>query len=171
MSIQYWLSQAIVVIAYVILGIGFRKKERIKILIFNSLYELLMIIHYSLLRGTMGVIVSIIALLRNFLFIYNEKRGKSNSSWVLVAFSLISVALTIIFYQSPTDILLCILTLVGIFSYWCSNTKVMRIGNLIISGCYIVYAISLKSWFLIVCEVYLVISTIIGYLKHEQNQN
>lgn len=170
MSIQYWISQALVVIAYIILGIGIRKKERMTLLLSSSLYQLLMVIHYSLLLGLMGVIAGVIALLRNIIFIYNEKRNKSNPTWILIAFSLISIALTFIFYKSPADILPCILTLVGIYSYWCTNTKVTRIGNLIISGCYIVYAIPLKSWFLMICEIFVIINTIRGYLEYERNK-
>lgn len=168
--LAYWVSQATVVVAYIILGIGLRKKERIEILKFSSIYQLFMIISYILLFGTMGVIASIIALLRNFLFIYNEKKGKSNPSWILVLFCLIAVVLTFVFYKSPVDVSPCILTLIGIFSYWCTNTKVTRLGNLMISVCYIVYAISLNSWFTIICEAYLVINTIIGYLKYERHQ-
>lgn len=169
MPMTYWISQIVVVIAYIVLGIGLRKKERLQILTFSSFYQILMIIHYSLLLGIMGIIASIIALLRNFLFIYNEKKGKRNPSWILILFGIIAIVLTVIFYESPADILPCILTLVGIFSYWCTNTKITRIGNLIISGCYIVYAISLNSWFTIICELYLVINTIIGYIQHEHH--
>ena len=118
----------------------------------------------------MGVIASIIALFRNFLFIYNEKRGRSNPSWILLLFGIIAIILTIIFYKSSVDILPCVLTLVGIYSYWCTSTKITRLGNLIVSGCYIIYAISLNSWLTIVCEAYLVINTIFGYLKYERHR-
>lgn len=167
----YWLSQILVVIAYIFLGIGLRKEKRLQILTFSSIYQLLMIVHYSLLLGVMGIIASVIALLRNFLFIYNEKKGKSNPTWILVLFSILAIILTVIFYQSPIDLLPCILTLVGIYSYWCRNTKVTRIGNLVISGCYIIYAIPLFSWFSIICELYLVVNTIIGYFQHERPQH
>ena len=167
--LNYWISQIIIIVAYIILGIGLRKKERIQILTFSSLYQGLIVISYILLLGTMGVIAGIIALLRNVLFIYNEKKGRTNSSWILVIFSIIAIILTIIFYETPIDIFPCVLTLVGIFSYWCTSTKITRIGNLIVSGCYIIYAIPLKSWFTIICEMYLVINTIIGIVKHERH--
>lgn len=168
--LMYWSSQALVIIAYILLGIGLRKKERIQILFFSSLYQGLVLISYVLLFGTMGIISSIIALLRNFLFIYNEKKGKnSNPSWILILFSIIAIILTIAFYESPVDIFPCILTLVGIYSYWSTSTKITRLGNLVVSGCYIIYAISLNSWFTIICEMYLIVNTIIGYFKFERH--
>lgn len=168
--LMYWSSQALVIIAYVLLGIGLQKKERIEILFFSSLYQIFMLISYILLLGTMGIISSIIALLRNFLLIYNERKGKNtNSYWILILFSLIAIILTIAFYESPVDIFPSILTLVGIYSYWSTSTKITRLGSLVTSGCYIVYSISLSSWFTIICEIYLVVNTIIGYFKFERH--
>ena len=167
----YYLSQLIIILAYIILGIGFRKKERIKILKFSSIYQGMMVVSFMLLKGTMGIIASIISLMRNFLFIYNEKKRKSNPSWALVLFCILAVILTIVFYKKPVDIFPLIMTLIGIFSYWCTNTKITRLGNVTISACYIIYAISLRSWFSIICESYLIVNTLIGFFKHEVHNN
>ena len=165
--LNYWISQVIIVIAYIILSIGLRRKERIQILIFSSIYQGLIVISYTLLFGIMGVIASTISLLRNFLFIYNEKKGKNNSLWIFALFNVITIILTIIFYKSIVDIFPCIFALVGTYSYWRTSTKVTRLGNLVVSGCSVIYAIPLSSWFTVICETYLIINTIIGYIKHE----
>ena len=167
----YWLSQIIVVLAYALLGMGFRKEKRLEILTFSTIYQILMIIHYSLLSGIAGIIASIIALVRNLIFIHNEKKNKTNPSWLLILFCTIAIVSTILIYTSFADILPCILTLLGIYSYWSKNTKITRIGNLLISVCYILYGISLNSWLTIFCELYIIVNTIIGYLKYERNQN
>ena len=164
----YWISQIIIVIAYITLGVGLSKEKRLQILTYSSIYQVLAIVHYALLFGVMGIVSSVISLFRNFLFIYNEKKGKSNPAWILILFSVIAVILTIIFYKSTTDILPCILTLIGIFSYWCRNTKITRVGNLFISVCYIAYAITLHSWFFIACELILIVFTTFGYFKHKR---
>jgi uncharacterized membrane protein HdeD (DUF308 family) len=170
MDTKYWIAQAIIVVAYILLGIGLRKKNRMEILAFSCIYQALMVIQFTLLGGVMGIIASIIALLRNALFIYNEKKSKANPKWILAVFGVIAIVLTIIFYKSPVDILPCVLTLVGIYSYWASSTKVTRVGNIVISMCYIIYAIPFKSWFSIICEGYLIINTIVGYCKFESKK-
>ena len=170
MNTKYWIAQVLVVIAYILLGIGLRRKKRMEILAFSSIYQTLMVIQFALLSGVMGIIASIIAVFRNLLFMYTEKKGRANPKWVLAVFGIIAIILTIVFYKSPVDILPCVLTLVGIYSYWASSTKVTRIGNIIISMCYILYAIPLKSWFSIICEGYLIVSTIIGYCKFESKK-
>ena len=170
-TITYWLSQVILIIAYAILGLGFQKEKKLQILTFSTIYQFLMIMHYSLLSGIAGIIASVIALVRNLIFINNEKKGKNNPAWILILFCVIAIISTILIYSSVSDILPCILTLLGIYSYWSINTKIIRIGNLLISICYILYGISLNSWLTIFCELYIIINTIIGYLKYEHCQN
>lgn len=167
----YWISQIIVIIAYALLGIGFRKEKKLQILTFSTIYQVLMIIHYSLLSGIAGVIASIIAFVRNLIFIHNEKKEKNNPTWLLILFCIIAIMSTILIYTSITDILPCILTLLGIYSYWSINTKIIRIGNLLISVCYIIYGISLNSWLTIFCELYLIVNTLVGFFKYECHQN
>ena len=64
--LNYWISQVIIVIAYIILSIGLRRKERIQILIFSSIYQGLIVISYTLLFGIMGVIASTIGSMSSF---------------------------------------------------------------------------------------------------------
>lgn len=171
MSASYYISQALVVIAYLLLGIGLKQKKQLQILTFSTIYQFIMIFSYLLLDGTMGIFASLIALVRNFVFIYNEKQNKKNSIITLILFSLIAIGLTIKFYKNFIDLFPLALTLIGIFSYWSSNTKITRIGNIIISLCYIIYSIPLKSWFTIVCEVYLIIQTLLGYFKNNYHSS
>lgn len=166
----YITSQILIVLAYIILGIGLRKEKRIQILNYSNIYQLLLMFSYMLLGGIMGILSSIISLCRNILFIYNEKRNRENSKMILIVLSIISISLTIIFYKSPIDFFPCILTLIGIYSYWCKDTKVTRIGNILVSACYIIYAIPLKSWFSIIAEMYIVINTLIGCFKYEKKK-
>lgn len=167
MKTSYILSQVLIIIAYIILGIGLGKKSRKHILVYSSIYNILSASHYILLSGTMGAISNIIGLIRNLSFYYNEKKGRKNSKMLLLIFCFIAIVLTIIFYKTPVDLFPCILSLIGIYSYWNTNTKVTRIGNILISICYIIYSIPIKSYFLIILEGYLVIKTLIGYFKYE----
>jgi len=164
----YWLSQLFVVIAYIICGIAFLQKKQFKILILVTIFNLLMLIQFSLLGAIMGAIANGINISRNLLFIYNIKIKKENTKIVLYFFLLITIVLTFVFYSSPIDLFPCILALIGTYAYWSNNTKTVRICNLICSCCYIIYAIPIKSYFTIIAEAYLVLTTIIGYLKHER---
>ena len=133
MDFIYIFSQILVIIAYIFLGLGLGKKSRKQILLYGIIYNALIAVHYMLLSGIMGAIASIIGLIRNILFYYNEKKKKKNSILLLYSFFIITIIFTIIFYKTPIDILPCILTLIGIYAYWNTNTKITRIGNILIS--------------------------------------
>lgn len=164
------LSQIIVLIAYIICGIAFLQKNQCRILIFVSIFNLLMLIQYFLLNATMGIIVNIINILRNIVFIYNFKNNKSNSICLLIIFCLFSVFLTIYFFSSFIDIFPCFIALIATFSYWINNTKILRICNILCSICYIIYAIPIHSYVTIIAEIYLIITSVIGYLYYERKK-
>lgn len=167
----YLISQLLVIIAYIICGIAFLQKNKTKILILVSIFNALILIQYSLLNATMGMIANAINILRNFIFIINLKLNKPNSKILLILFLLSTIALALIFYTTPIDIFPCIITLISTFSYWINNTKVLRICNVFCSLSYIIYALPLKSYTTIIAETYLIITTIIGYIKHEKNNS
>lgn len=172
MDSTYIFSQILVVMAYIILGIGLGKKNRKQILFYGIIYNILIGIHYIFLSAIMGTIASIIGLLRNIIFYYNEQNKKKNSYSLLYVFFITTILITIAFYKTPIDILPCVLTLIGIYSYWNSNTKITRIGNILVSICYIIYSIPIRSYFTTILELYTVIATLIGYFKHEiKNSN
>jgi len=165
---SFVFSQILVVISYILLGIGFLSKTKLKILKYSICFNVFMIIHYILLNGTMGIVSSIVNTSRSVYFAINEKRGKENPKYSLIFFIGISVILGVLFYSQPIDIVPCVLAIIWSYTYWNSNTKIVRICNLICSLCYIIYAIYLNSWMVIICELYLSIATILGFIKHEK---
>lgn len=164
------IAQIIVFIAYIICGMAFLQKKQYKILIFVSLFNFLMLVQYYLLNATMGIIANIINIIRNLVFIYNIKHNKQNSIYILAFFCIATISLTIVFYNSYLDIFPCFIALIGTFSYWINNTKVLRLCNILCSVCYIIYAIPLRSYITIIAEFYLIITSIIGYVKHEKKK-
>lgn len=170
MFTNYLLSQLLVLIAYAICGIAFLQKKQIKILFLVTYFNILMLIQYSILGGVMGIIANAINIARNIIFIYNLKSDNKNSKFLLSVFFLATIVLTICFYSAPIDIFPCVIALIGTFSYWINNTKILRICNIVCSLCYIIYAIPLHSYVTIIAEVYLFITTIVGYIKHEKSK-
>lgn len=163
----YIFSQVIVMFAYIICGIGFLKKEKLQILYFSTIFSILILIQYMLLNAYSGILACTINIFRNLLFIFNIKNNKRNSELELILLCSITILCTIFLYKTLFDLIPMILAIVGIFSYWNSNTKILRICNLICSLCYILYAIPFKSLITIICEIYLIVTTSIGIFKHE----
>lgn len=168
MEISYSLivSQLLVTIAYLILGIGMRKEKRMHILIFSNVYNVFLISSYLILGAISGVISCSVSFVRNLLFMYDEKNNNPTPNYVMFIFVVIAIVLTKIFYKSPIDIFPCALTVITIFTVGSRSTRVNRLGSLFASVCWIIYAIAFKSWIVIICESYLAICTIIGLVKY-----
>lgn len=115
----------------------------------------------------MGSIVCIVNIVRNLTFVYYEKKSTNNNIFSLLLFSSITIILSIIFYTAPIDLVPCLLSLFGLLAYWSPTTKTLRILNILCSFCYIVYAVYLKSYFTILCELILIMTTLIGLFKHD----
>ena len=164
----YILSQIFVAIAYIILGIGIRKEKRMQILIYSNIYNIFLILSYIMLGAISGTISCSVSFFRNFLFMHDEKNNKSTSNVILVFFAIITIVLTMVFYKSPIDLFPCILTVITIYTVGSRSTKVNRLGSLFASVCWIIYAIAFKSWFVIICESYLAVNTIIGLIKYNK---
>ena len=73
---SYITSQILIVIAYIILGIGMSKKKYSQIMTTTIIYSSLMIIQFALLGAIMGLISNSINLIRNIIFKYNDSHGK-----------------------------------------------------------------------------------------------
>ena len=163
----YIISQVLVVIAYMLCGVGFLKKEKKKILCFSTLFNIFILVQYVLLNAISGIALSILNIIRNVLIMHNLKENKESNRFSLILLCIISVVITVIFYKSIIDLFPMILAIVGILCYGCKSTKVLRTCNIICSLCYIIYAIPLNSFVTIICEIYLISATLIGLIKHE----
>jgi len=170
MSFVWAASQALTVLAYVFLGIGLVRKRRMDILLTGCVFHVLMGAQFLLLGGTMGLAATAVSLLRNVAFAVNERRGKANPKRLLAVFALAVLSLTAFFFRTPADLLPAGFSLIGLFIYWYPGTRTVRIGTFAISICYIAYAVPLESWSTVVCEVFIMASTTVGYLRHERTK-
>ncbi len=64
------------------------------------------------------------------------------------------------------NIFSCVITLFELYSFW-NKKKVHRICTIIVGVCSIICAIPLKSWLLVICELYVIINTIVVLVKYD----
>lgn len=161
------------VIAYIIFGYALWKDKKAGMLKASIIFSLMLTIYFLLIGGIAGAVGCIIAVLRNLYFYRNEKMNKENTIWVLVIFFAIVFISTYIIYEAPNDLIICLLSLVGVFTFWYSKNKngftnkdiVLKSGQAFISLGYIAYAITLKSWLQIPCEMILFLAGTLGTFK------
>ena len=79
MTVAYIASQVLTVVMYILLGITYQIQDRKKVLILNVISLIVNAIIYVLLDAYSGLSMCIVALVRNFIFLIDEKRnGKSD---------------------------------------------------------------------------------------------
>ena len=170
LTASYIISQLVVIGAYIIYGIGFLGKSKVGMIAKSIVYNALMIAQYILLGATSGIIASSVNVARNAYFIYAYKKEKGTKV-VIVLSVILTIVLTMITYESWIDILPLMFSLIAVVAYGEKKigTKFLRCLNIASSIFYIIYAICIQSWTVVPLEFYVILTTIIGWVKHERN--
>lgn len=170
-TVPYIISQVIVVVAYLVYGMGFLGKTKVGMISKSIAYNALLVIQYIILGATSGIIASSVNVARNAYFIYAYKKEKGTRAVIIISI-IVTIVLTAVTYKSPIDILPLLFSLIAVVAYGAKEigTKFVRCLNIAASIFYIVYAICIHSWLMVPCETYVIITTVIGWIKHEKQE-
>ena len=176
---EYIVSQIFVCLTYICFGLTYFTSNRNKILIVCLLALLFNGVHYSLLSAWAGLGVVIVAVIRNVLFMIQERIPVLDKyiidDWIiLITLLIISVVVAAITYDSIFCLFSIVSSIVYTISVWQKNVKVYRILGLVASVLSLVYLVYISSIFGIILEsllfVTMLISTII-FSKKEKSKN
>lgn len=167
----YILSQIFIILNYVFLVITYQLKKKEKILLFNIAAQTSAGLSYICLGAYTGLAMTIVSIIRNIVFIVNEKKnGVSEKTtpneilMLLVIFALIAT-LSVITFNGFLSLMSVFATMLYTFSVWQKNTKIYKILGIPVSILWISYNIYIGSIFGIILEIILMISAIIGFVK------
>ena len=147
----------------------YQQKTRKNLLICKAVTDVLWIIHYFLLGGYTGAIVTCVALVREVVFFRSDRHNK-NSKRILVIFLCISVLCTALTWGGIFSIFAILGSMLSIVSFWVGEPKVSRIMAFPISGCMLIYGVSNGSMAVLINEVLVMVSSLIGILKHDRKK-
>lgn len=169
LTVPFIISQIVVIVAYIIYGIGFLGKTKVGMIAKSIAYNALLVVQYVLLGATSGIIASSVNVARNAYFIYAYKKEKGTKAVIIISV-VVTIVLTAVTYKSPIDILPLMFSLIAVVAYGAKKigTKFVRALNIAASIFYIIYAICIHSWLMVPCETYVIVTTIIGWIKHEK---
>lgn len=170
LEITYILSQVFIIINYTLIGVTYYAKDRRKILILNIISMIAESISYILLNAWTGFAMCVVAMLRNIIFIMDEKKnGKRETIHKTdIMILLILYAITIIFsiftYDGFLSLLSVVATCVYTFSVWQKKTKVYKLLGIPTGILWISYNIYIQSIFGIILETILFVCSTTGFL-------
>lgn len=169
-DITYILSQIFTIINYTLLGLTYYAKDRKKILIISFLSIIANGVAYILLSAWTGLAMCIVALIRNVIFILDERRnGKKDTInkkdiIILIVLYLITIISTIFTYDGFLSLLSVFATSIYTYSVWQKKPSMYKILGIPGGILWILYNIYIKSIFGIILESILLICSISGYI-------
>lgn len=176
-SITYILSQIFTIIMYALLALTYYAKDRRRVLVINFLSIIANCIAYIFLNAWSGLAMCIVALIRNIIFLVDEKkngkREKNNKTDIIILVILysISVISAVFTYEGFFSLLSVLATMMYTYSVWQKNTTIYKILGIPVGITWMVYNIYIFSIFGVILESILLICSITGYLLEIKRKN
>lgn len=176
-TVSYILSQVFTVLTYGLLALTYYAKDRKKVLIINFLSLVANGIAYIFLNAWTGLAMCVVALIRNIIFLIDEKKNGKRESInrtdviILVILYVISIISAILTYDGFLSLLSVFATALYTFSVWQKKTNIYKLLGIPIGILWVSYNIYIMSIFGIILEAILLICSITGYLLERRKQN
>lgn len=177
LEITYIMSQVFTIIMYIFSGLSYYAKDRKKVLILNFIGLISIAIAYVLLKAWTGLAMDIVAIIRNIIFLIDEKkngtRDKNTKKDVVILITLYAIIIvsTIFTYNGFLSLASVIATCIYTFSVWQKNVKTYKLLGVFVETFWIIYNIYIKSIFGIILEAIVLICAITGYIKEIRKNN
>ncbi len=170
----YIWSQIFTLVEYGLLGATYFAKHRKLVVILDTISMAAGIVAYILLGADLGLAMSVVILLANFYYLYDEgRRGKNHKlklrDYVFLALVLAIIAgLAVWTYDGPLSLLSVAATVLYEISIWQNNTKVYKFLGIPVALCWMLYNIFIFSVAGILSEGIIFLAAVIGYLREYQ---
>lgn len=172
---EYILSQIFVVLSYALLGATYLLKNRKLILSFSLMAVVCNGIGFFFLDAWSGLAMSGFAILRNVIFMIQNKYYKTEKiiwlDWLILGFLVVVSALFAVFtYDGLLSLLSVVATMTYTVSVWQKNINVYKILGVVASVLWVAYGIFIKSLFSIILEMVMLIVEIVGIVRDLKNK-
>lgn len=170
---QWILSQVFTVVEYGLLGASYLAKKRKAVVMLDIASMTCGIIAFLLLGADLGMAMSVIILLANFYYLWDENKHNAKErsqlhvrDYVVLAVVLIGIGVvTVLTYDGPLSLLSVAATVLYEISIWQKSTKVYKFLGIPVAFCWMTYNGFVKSPFGVLCEMGMFTTSIIGYVR------
>lgn len=169
-SITYILSQIFTILMYILLGTTYYLKDRKMVLVINFLSTISIAIAYILLNAWSGFAMCIVGIVRNIIFILDEKKNGKRETInktdivILIILYTISIISAVFTYDGFLSLLSVFATMSYTYSVWQKKINVYKLLGIPTGILWILYNIHIASIFGIILESVLLICSVTGYI-------
>ena len=169
-SFIYIISQIITVIYFGFLSLSYLLKNREHILLANLLAHIGQMIAMGMLNGATGAAMAFIMMLRDLVFLIQEKKHiKKSELHILIVTIILIIVLTSYTYKGPISLLSVGATLCTTFALWQKNVKRYKLMGIMAGILWLAYNIFIASILGIILQTILNICSIIGFYRDNKN--
>ncbi|MBQ7918005.1 MAG: YgjV family protein [Clostridia bacterium] len=173
---EYILSQIFVIITYILLGATYFVKNRRLLLVLSMFAILTNATSYFFLSAWSGLLVTILALIRNIVFLVQNKTENDKIDWldwlILGVFLTLLIAISITTFEGFLSLFSVFGSLTYTIAVWQRNEKVYKLLGIASSICTVIYYAFIGSLFGFLLEsamlVTIVVGTILFFRKEKQ---
>ena len=171
------IAQIIGLVAMAVAILSYQGKAKRTVILMQLVSTLLFTINFGLLGATLGAVLNGIGFVRAIVFANKEKFHADHIGWLIgfiVVFALMYPVTFLFFDKEPTlkNFILELLPVVGMcagtIGYHLKDAAHVRKLALIGSPCWLIYNIFSGSIGAVLCEVFSLISVLIGMLRHDR---
>ena len=170
----YVISQVFTIIMYILLGITFYVKDRKKLLIVHFIATISIAIAYTLLGAWTGLVMSMVVIIRNIIFLLDEKKNGKRENInktdiiILIVLYIISIAFAIFSYEGIFSLLSVAATMLNTYSVWQKDIRIYKLLGVPICMLWILYNTYIMSIFGIILEGVMLVCSTTGYILEKR---
>lgn len=180
-TLTYIWSQILTVVEYGLLGATYFAKKRKVVVILDTLSMAAGILAYVLLGADLGLAMSVVILLANFYYIWDERReqkekrrrrkpkmihGHQIRDYVALLVVLVVIAgLAVWTYDGPLSLLSVAATVLYEISIWQNSTRMYKFLGIPVALCWMLYNGFVMSVAGIVSEGIVFLAAVVGYVR------
>lgn len=172
-SWAYVWSQILTVIEYTLLGASYLAKNRKAVVVLDIASMATGILAFLLLGADLGMMMSIIILLANFYYLWDERTHTKKErmklhlrDYIVLAIVLVGIGVVAwLTYDGPLSLLSVLATVLYEVSIWQKSTRFYKFLGIPVAFCWMTYNGFVHSIFGVICEAVMLIAAVVGYVK------
>lgn len=186
LTLSYIFSQIFTVAEYGLLGWSYLAKKRRVVVILDIASMACGIVAFILLGADLGMAMSVIILLANFYYLWEESSSRITSSrisssqvkrrremrrWTVLVVVLTGIGVvTWLTYDGSLSLLSVAATVIYEISIWQKSTRVYKFLGIPVALCWMTYNGFVASIFGVICEAVMLVASIVGYVQDVRRQ-
>ena len=142
----------------------YQQKSRKNLLTVKLIADCVWTTHYALLGAWSGAGICAVGIIRESVFLNENKKWASGKRWLIV-FLLLSVASATITWKNIFSLFPTLAATLTVFSFWHGDPRLTKILAFPISICFLTYNISCLSYVGVLNEAVVLTSALVGLIR------